>query len=56
MAGFGELVGNREVRRVLDYEAGLCHVNESRFYYEGNWESLDNTKEENDVIFICSSL
>lgn len=37
-------------KEVLDHEGGLCHINESRFYQEGNWESLDNIKEENDVI------
>lgn len=34
----------------LDHEGHLCHVNESRFYCEGNGESLNNIKEENCMI------
>lgn len=49
MVGFGELVGNRG-KKVLNHEGGLCHVNEFRFYYEGNGESLNNIKEKNNVI------
>lgn len=48
MAGFGGHVGKRG-KQNLDHERHLCHVSESRFYWEGNGESLDNI-EENDMI------
>ena len=48
MAGFGELIGNREIRRAWIMKGGYVMLMSS--YCEGSGESLNNTKEENDVI------
>lgn len=49
MAGFGELIGNREIRRAWIMKGGYVMLMSS--YCEGSGESLNNTKEENDVIW-----
>lgn len=49
MAGFGELVGDREIRRAWIMKE--VHIMLISSYCEGSGESLNNTKEENYVIW-----